>query len=59
MRGSFSLDGENAFLAKVLTGSAGTDKIPGGSLEFKKADKWDGKDAAPIEEEPTDYGEEL
>lgn len=51
MRGSFSADGANGFLNKVITGSAGTDKIPGGALEFKKADKWDGKDAAPIIEE--------
>jgi len=59
MRGSFSYDGETEFLTKVMTGSAGTDQIPGGSLEFKRADKWDGKDAAPIIEEPTDYGDEL
>jgi len=59
MRGSFSLEGTNAFLSKVLTGSAGTDKILGGSLEFKKADKWDGKDATPYVEEETDYGDEL
>jgi len=52
MRGSFNESNVSDFLTKVTTGSAGTDKIPGGVLEFKKADKWDGKDAQPIVEEP-------
>jgi len=28
-------------------------------MKFKKADKWDGKDAAIIEEEPIDWDDEL
>lgn len=52
MRGSFAYDSLNEFLVKVMTGSAPVDKIPGGAVEIKKADKWDGKDAAPIIEEP-------
>ena len=53
MRGSYSEDNVNEFLTKVITGSAPTDKLPIGSMsELKKADKWDGKDAAPIIEEP-------
>ena len=48
MRGSFSEDGMSSFLAKVMTGSAGVDNMPPGGIEIRKADKWDGKDAAPI-----------
>ena len=60
MRGSFSIDNFNDFLIKVVTGSAATDKLPAGGIEFKKADKWDGEDAAPIEEEPEEiYDDEL
>ena len=58
MRGSFSQDGMSSFLAKVLTGSAGVDNLPPGGIEIKKADKWDGKDAAPIIEEPEEDEEE-
>jgi len=58
MRGSFSYDGMNTFLTKVITGSAPTDKLPMGGVEIKKADKWDGKDAAPIIEEPEEEEEE-
>ena len=53
MRGSYSDDNVSEFLTKVITGSAPTDKLPIGAMnELKKADKWDGKDAAPIIEEP-------
>ena len=53
MRGSYSEDNVNEFLTKVITGSAPTDKLPIGAMsELKKADNWDGKDAAPIIEEP-------
>ena len=57
MRGSFSYDNVNDFLIKVTTGSAGTDKIPGGVIEIKRADKWDGLDAQPIIEEPEENDE--
>ena len=59
MRGSYSYDGTTEFLTKVITGGAPTDQIPGGTIEIKKADKWDGKDAAPIIEEPEDPNDEL
>ena len=52
MRGSFSYAGMNEFLVKVMTGSAPVDKLPMGGVEIRKADKWDGKDATPIIEEP-------
>jgi len=35
-----------------MSGAAGVDKLPMGGIEIKKADKWDGKDAQPIIEEP-------
>jgi hypothetical protein len=54
MRGSFSYSSVNEFLTKVMTGSAPVDKLPMGGVEIRKADKWDGKDAAPIIEEPED-----
>ena len=60
MRGAFKVDTFNEFLTKVVTGSAPTDKLPAGGIEFKKADKWDGKDAEPIVEEPEEiYEDEL
>jgi len=60
MRASFSDSNMNEFLTKVITGGAPTDKLPMGGIEIKKADKWDGKDAAPIiEEEEEEEMEEL
>ena len=59
MRGSFNESNLNEFLTKVITGSAPTDKLFKGTMdEIKKADKWDGKDAAPIIEEPEEEEEE-
>ena len=59
MRGSFNESSVNEFLNKVISGSAPTDKLPKGAMdEIKKADKWDGKDAAPIIEEPEEEEEE-
>merc|ERR1719333_644014 len=52
MRSSFSPSGINDFLSKVMTGGAPVDPLPQGGIEIKRADKWDGKDAAPIIEEP-------
>ena len=51
MRASFSFSNLNEFLLKVMTGQAPVDKLPPGGVVIKKADKWDGKDAAPIVEE--------
>ena len=59
MRGSFNADNVNSFLVKVMTGSAPVDKLPVGGIEIRKADRWDGKDAAPIIEEPEEVEEEL
>ena len=59
MRGSFNESNISSFLSKVTTGSAGYDKIPGNVIEIKRADKWDGKDAQPIVEEPEEENEEL
>lgn len=58
MRGSFNEGNVSDFLTKVITGSAPTDKLPMGGIEIRKADKWDGKDAAPIIEEPEEEMEE-
>lgn len=52
MRGTFSQDGLNSFLTRVITGSEPVDKLPMGGIEIRKRDKWDGKDAEPIVEEP-------
>jgi len=57
MRGSFSEDGINKFLNGVISGSQPVDKLPVGGVEVKKADKWDGKDAQPIIEEPEEEEE--
>ena len=58
MRGTFSYEGVNSFLTKVITGSEPVDKLPMGGVEIRKADKWDGKDAQPIIEEPEPEDEE-
>ena len=39
-------------MTKVISGGHPVDPLPPGGIEFKKADKWDGKDAEPIVEEP-------
>ena len=59
MKASYSKDNFNSFLTKVLTGAAPVDKLPMGGIEIRKADKWDGKDAQPIIEEPEEENEEL
>ena len=51
MRGSFSFEGANEFLTKVTSGALPVDPLPVGGIEIRKADKWDGKDAAPIVED--------
>ena len=58
MRGSFSKQGMSDFLTKVIVGSAPVDKLPMGGIEIRKADKWDGKDAQPIIEEPEEEEEQ-
>jgi hypothetical protein len=54
MKNSFSEKNMNEFLSNTLTKGMSMQAIPG-EIKFKKADKWDGKDAPVLEEE--DYGE--
>jgi hypothetical protein len=49
MRGSFSTQNLQEFLTDLLIGKGGLQKLPG-ELKFKKADKWDGKNAPALEE---------
>uniref|UniRef100_A0A7S3N3R3 protein disulfide-isomerase n=1 Tax=Strombidium inclinatum TaxID=197538 RepID=A0A7S3N3R3_9SPIT len=53
MRGSFSKPNVNQFLSDLLIGKGGLSKIAG-EIKFKKADKWDGKDAEPYVEDVYD-----
>jgi hypothetical protein len=50
MRSAFSTENMNTFMTKVITGSAPTDPIPKQGITIKKSSKWDGKDAAPIQD---------
>ena len=59
MRSSFSPSNVSDFLSKVMTGGAPVDNLPAGGIEIRRADKWDGKDAAPIIEEPEEESDEL
>jgi len=52
MRGSYSVSGTKDFITKVLSGGMSVDKMP--ALSWKKADKWDGKDAPVLEEDASD-----
>jgi len=54
MRSAFTNQNVNAFLTKVITGSASTDPLPKGGFTVKKVSSWDDKDAAPIIEENYD-----
>lgn len=49
MRASFSKDNLNQFATDLLLGKGGLEKLPK-EITLKKADKWDGKDAAPIDD---------
>jgi hypothetical protein len=56
LRGSFDKKGLNDFLKKAGAGSVpNLEPFPKSGMKFKKADKWDSKDAAIIEEEPLDW----
>jgi hypothetical protein len=50
MRSAFSTENMNTFMTKVITGSAPTDPLPKQGITIKKSSKWDGKDAAPIQD---------
>jgi hypothetical protein len=51
MRAAFNKDNMSGFLTKVMTGSSGGASLPTSGMVFKKATKWDGKDAEPIVED--------
>lgn len=48
MKGSFAEDRINDFLSDLINGKASLEDLKG-KLQFKKADKWDGKDAPPLD----------
>ena len=53
MKGAFDENNFNAFLNDLISGRTGLDDLKQ-KIAVKKADKWDGKDAKPIEEERYD-----
>ena len=48
MKGSFAEDKLNDFLSDLINGKASLDELKS-KLVFKKSDKWDGKDAPPLD----------
>lgn len=48
MKGSFDEDKLAGFLSDLISGRATLDELKN-KPAFKKADKWDGKDAPPLE----------
>lgn len=50
MRNSFSANNVKEFCNDLLIGKGGLSKIAG-TIQLKKAEKWDGKDAAPLTED--------
>lgn len=48
MKGAFDEEKLGGFLSDLLSGRASLDILKN-KPEFKKADKWDGNDAAPLE----------
>ena len=51
MKASFNGSSLGNFLADLMVGKAGLDDLKN-KIIIKKADKWDGKDAQPIIEDP-------
>ena len=56
MTAAFNKENLSNFLTKVMNGSAAVSNLPQTGMTFKKASKWDGKDAEPIVE---DYDTDL
>lgn len=54
MRGSFSANNLNDFINDLLIGKGGLQQLYG-EINLKKADKWDGKDAPPLEDDSSMY----
>jgi len=50
MKSSFSQDNLAQFITDVSIGKGGLSKLPT-PITIKKAEKWDGKDAAPLEDD--------
>jgi hypothetical protein len=50
MRSSYSVSNLSEFAQSLLIGKGGLETLTS-QIKVKKVDKWDGKDAAPIEEE--------
>lgn len=50
MKSSFSADNLNQFLTDVLIGKGGLQKISN-DIVIKKAEKWNGEDAPPLEDD--------
>ncbi len=53
MRGSYSQENVGQFLDDLLIGKGGLSKLDK-EFKIKKAEKWDGQDAPPLEEENYD-----
>lgn len=54
MKGGFSDTGINEFISNLLIGKGGLENLRD-EFKVKKVDKWDGKDAAPIEDDSYMY----
>lgn len=52
LKGSFSDEKLSDFLSDLMSGRVALDDLKQKKITIKKADKWDGKDAQPIIEEP-------
>jgi hypothetical protein len=53
MRGSYSEKGLGSYIRSATSGNVrNLEPFPKTGMTFKKASKWDGKDATPIVEEP-------
>jgi len=60
MKGSFNIEGVKEYLRMAGGGQVrNLEALPKAGMTFKKADKWDGKDAPVIEEESYDFDDEL
>ena len=57
MRSSFSEENVNNFVNDLLIGKGQLSSLTRG-IKINKVDLWDGKDAAPFEEESYDYDDD-
>jgi len=54
MKGGYSEKGISEFISNLLIGKGGLETLKS-EIKIKKADKWDGKDAAPLEDDSSMY----